>query len=60
MIKTGDLVSTAEAAKMLGKSIRTVHRMAQDGRIPAVKLGAGTSSWVFDRADVEAAARDAA
>lgn len=53
MIKTGDLISTAEVAALLGKSIRTVHRMAAAGEIPATKLGPGTASWVFEKADIE-------
>lgn len=60
MIKSGDLISTAQAARILDKSIRTVNRLANDGSLRAVKLGDATRPWVFERADVEAYKRSAA
>lgn len=61
MINTGDLVSTAEAAQILGKSIRTIHRMARDGDLEAIKLGTTTRAWVFERSKlVELAHKQAA
>lgn len=60
MLKSGDVISTAEAAKLLGKSIRTVNRLANSGDLRAVKLGDATRPWLFDRDDVEAYKRGAA
>lgn len=60
MPQSGDLISTSEAARILRKSTRTVHRMARDGQLPAVKLGEATRSWVFERGAVEAVAKGSA
>jgi excisionase family DNA binding protein len=49
-----ELVYTAEAAQILGVKVRTVARMARDGRLtPAVASYGKTSALVFRRADVE-------
>jgi len=43
------LISTTEAAKLLGKDARTVQRKASAGEIPATKLPGLRGSYVFDR-----------
>jgi len=54
----GNLLTTAQAAERLGKSVRTVHRMASDGRLPHVaKLEGDRGSWLFDQAVVDMLAR---
>ena len=42
---------------MLGKSTRTVQRMAESGQIPAVKMDGLTGAYVFDPTVVELIAR---
>lgn len=46
-----DLVSTEEAAEMLGLHPNTVKAMIRDGRLPATKPGAGRN-WKIARAEV--------
>ena len=49
-----DLITTAEAAAILGKSQRTVQRLVVSRDLePALTLPSG---YLFDRADVEARA----
>lgn len=48
------LISSREAAEMLGKDARTIQRMAVKGEIPATKLPGLRGSYVFNRSDVEA------
>ena len=51
---TLDLMTVGEVAARLGVSIRTVHRMAEDGRLrAATKLPGPKGAWLFERADVE-------
>lgn len=38
---------------MLHKSVRTVHRMIQQGDLPATKLPGATGSYVIQRTAVE-------
>lgn len=59
---TGDLIGTAEAARMLGKSHRTVHRMVANGTLtPAIVAPGGHAGvWLFRRADIERLAAKAA
>lgn len=54
-----DLVTTSEAARMLKRSIRTIHRAVRDGvLVPAMRLSIGPNgSFVFERADVERLAK---
>lgn len=62
MPHTTDLIGTAEAARILGKSPRTVHRMVADGRL-TVELtvpGGHVGVWLFDRAQIVALAEAAA
>lgn len=55
MSKT-DLIPTAEAARILRVNVRTVHRMAADGRLKiAVRIPGLRGPCLFERADVEAA-----
>lgn len=49
---TQDLLSTLEAALMLHKSVRTVHRMIARGELPARKLPGATGSYVIERSDL--------
>jgi len=53
-----DLITSPEAAAMLGVSVRTVHRKIEEGRLtPAKKLPGPTGAYLFNRADVEALAQ---
>ena len=49
-----DLMSTAEVARLIGKSHRTVHRLVIAGKLrPAVVAPGGPAGvYMFDRADV--------
>lgn len=50
-----DLLTTADVAQILGVNVRTVNRMADDGRLRvAVKLPGLRGPRLFDRADVDA------
>ena len=54
MTQSGTMVTSAQAAEILGKSVRTVHRMAFEGQLDVVaKLPGLTGAWLFNRADVE-------
>ena len=56
--KPVDLVATIEAAEILGKHVRTVHRLVADGLlVPATKVPGKTGAYMFRRSDVEALAR---
>jgi len=49
-------LSSTDVAKLIGKSVRTVHRMAESGELPAVKLEGPTgvtAAYVFDLDEVE-------
>ena len=49
------LISTAEAAQMLGRHVATISRMVANGRLtPAVKVPGKTGAYLFAREDVEA------
>lgn len=58
MTATENLVGTAEAAQMLGKSPRTVHRLVSSGQLaPALTAPGGFKGvFLFNRSDVEALA----
>lgn len=57
--KNEHLIPTAQAAKMLGVDVRTVHRMVHDGRLlPALKVPGLTGAWLFDQAAVERVAAE--
>jgi excisionase family DNA binding protein len=56
MSQTDDLIGSAEAARILGKSPRTIHRLVDSGTLtPAVVAPGGfAGAFLFRRADVEA------
>lgn len=54
MAKNEPPLTTQQVAAILGCHVRTVHRMAEDGRLPGHKLGDNTRAWVFDPAEVRA------
>lgn len=62
MTSPTDLIGSAEAARILGKSPRTVHRLVKAGALtPAVHAPGGfAGTYLFIRADVEALVEDAA
>lgn len=55
MEPTHNLIGTAEAAQMLGKSHRTVHRLVESGQlVPALTAPGGfKGAFLFKREDVE-------
>src|SRR5437899_7891167 len=53
-MQAGELISAAEAAELLGRSKRTIARMAGDGRLtPALKLPGLRGDYLFQRSYVE-------
>lgn len=58
---TPDLIGTAEAARLLGVSHRTIHRLVEAGEISATRAPGGQNgSFLFPRTDIEAVAQDRA
>ena len=58
---TPDVASTAEVARMLRRSIRTVHRMAATGQLDTVgKLPGTRGAYLFDREYIARVADQAA
>lgn len=57
-----DLIGTAEAARILGRSPRTVHRMVRNGELtPEITAPGGHhGTYLFRRAEIEARAEVAA
>lgn len=56
-----DPIGSAVAADILGTDRRTVLRLAERGDLPGSKVGDGkTSSYVFDRSEVEQLAAERA
>ena len=53
MTETQRLLSTAQVADLLGRSIRTIQRMAEAGEIRAEKMPGLTGGYVFDAAAVD-------
>lgn len=51
-----DLIGTIDAARILSKSPRSVHRLVRDGKLtPAITAPGGfAGTYLFNRADVEA------
>lgn len=50
-----DLMPTTAVAALLGKSVATINRWAQEKRlVPAVELPGATGARLYRRADVEA------
>jgi hypothetical protein len=62
MEPSDNLIGTAEAARILDKSPRTVHRMVRAGALtPKITAPGGFAGvYLFDRADVQALAEAAA
>lgn len=56
MSQTDDLIGSTEAARILGRSPRTIHRLVEAGTLtPAVVAPGGfAGAFLFRRADVEA------
>lgn len=50
-----DLIGSAEAARLLGRSPRTIHRLVESGHLtPAMTAPGGfRGTFLFHRADVE-------
>ena len=46
----GEMLSTAEAAELLGLNEKKIYSLARAGKIPAVRL---TGKWIFPRATLE-------
>lgn len=56
-----DLIRSRDAAEILHRDIRTVHRWAEDGRLPvAVKVPGYRGGFLFHRRDIEAVAAELA
>ena len=57
-----NLIGTAEAARILGKSPRTIHRLVDSGQLtPAFTAPGGHhGAYLFRREDIEALAKAAA
>lgn len=53
------LIGTPEAARILGKSLRTVHRMVAAGALAPVVTAPGGphGAYLFDRAEIERLAK---
>lgn len=55
MSNPDELIAATEAASILGKSARTVSRLAEAGRLPVIqKLPGVNGAYLFRRGDVEA------
>ena len=60
MTQSSNLLTSAQVAEMLGKSVRTVHRMAEAGDLTIVtKLPVDTGAYLFDRKVIEKLAKAA-
>lgn len=50
-----DLLTSSQVGDILGKSARTVSRLAQTGELPhAARMAAGNGIYLFRRSDVDA------
>lgn len=55
-----ELLTSPQAGLILGKSARTIQRMADDGKLPvAQKLNGPNGAFLFRRSDIEALAPEA-
>lgn len=54
-----DWVNTAQAARMLAMSLRSIHRFAEDGTlVPVMRVtDSPNGAYLFERADVEKLAK---
>lgn len=58
MTEVRRLLTAAHVARLLDKSVRTIQRMAEDGRLPYVsKIEGDTGAYVFDADVIEHLAR---
>lgn len=56
-----DPMTTAQAAERLRCSVKTIHRMVEDGRlIASLKLPGETGAYLFEAAEVERVAAEKA
>lgn len=54
MAEAETLLTSSEVGALLGKSARTVSRLAQTGELPhAARLAAGNGLYLFRRGDVD-------
>jgi excisionase family DNA binding protein len=53
MAEQRQVLSSPQVAALLGKSVRTIQRMAESGELPAIKMGGQTGAYVFDANEVE-------
>ena len=61
MPPTPDLIGTAEASRIAGRTVATINRWAASGLLPvAVQLPGRTGARLFKRRDVERLARERA
>ena len=62
MDSPSDLIGTAEAARILKRSHRTIHRLVESGELVPVLIAPGgfKGAFLFSREDVEALAPEAA
>jgi hypothetical protein len=59
--QNGELITSAKAAIILGKSVSTIRRMAEAGELQTVqKLPPPNGAWLFRRSYIEALADEAA
>lgn len=56
MTPTPDLIGSSEAARILDKSPRTIHRLVKSGQLKPVITAPGgfSGAFLFDRHDIEA------
>lgn len=54
-----DLISLAEAARILGRAKQGVHRAATKGQLRGARLDGGEGAWVFRRSYIERLAEQA-
>jgi excisionase family DNA binding protein len=55
-LSAGDVMTSAEVARLLEESVKNVEAWARAGILPGFKLG---KRWKFLRSDIEDALRDA-
>lgn len=48
-IDTGQYITIADAARLLGLSRQRVHQLVKAGRLPAVQVGDRAKVWLLDR-----------
>lgn len=53
MAEQRQVLSSPQVAELLGKSVRTIQRLAESGELPAIKMDGRTGAYVFDATEVE-------